>query len=1017
MSEEEIIQQRIFAPGQSQPERMPRALDIHYADIDERDTADLLRFMRRLAPFVHYYSKDDATNPSGDWQNFFPFTEENIDFWLDNLDDATPAHLALLRSFLELYKQPQNLINQFTGKHLDFFYKDILQIQPRQAVVDKAHLLLKMKKNAKPVAINRSHAFSAGKDDSGIERIYQVTGETVINHSHVASLRSVYLDKAGQGRIRYAPIANSSDGLGGELNDIEPKWYGFGSNTLPTAETGFAIASPVLRLQQGLRTITLHLSVTHAKLLTSAHLQDAFQVYISGESQWIGPQQVTPSYRNGFLTFTLIIDEETEAIVNYDAEIHGYDYDAQAPVIQFFLNNDKLNSGYIPFSGVKLRDVRIEVSVRQIKDLSLQNDLGSLDSKKAFMPFGSQPKKGSRFFINHHESLSKKLNELTLTVNWQDAPSQFSSHYSGYSSTVNNNSFQTSVSFQDAGSWNYSERDKKLFNTSNATTEHSLVFSNGTTHSTAIRSGQIIASLKFSKAKWAQHTLSNYMLRHPVLQPLTKAPLTTTSGSITLTLERDFLHETYRKDYVRNVLAYSKSTGETITLINEPYTPILQSLSLSYKAYSDTVSIAANDESHFSNSDVQFYHLAYFGQMREHGYQRHQFDFVTDKSVHLFPPYKNTGELLIGIQSLKPGDSVSLLFQVAEGSADPDLLQESLQWSVLCDNYWKPLGVEELISDSSNQLLTSGIIKFVIPRQATIENTLLPTDHIWLKAAISGDVQSFPQLIQVATNAIEVEFVDKNNADTHLASPLAAGNITKLKTPLAEIKSVAQPYASFGGILAEQSDAFNTRVAERLRHKDRAINTWDYERLVLDAFPRIHKAKAIPHANPKSWLVPGNILLIIIPDLNNKNAVNPLQPKTDSNTLSEVDSYLNERAPMQVNLHIRNPRYQQVQLSFKVKFHTGFEFNYYHKILQSELLKNLSPWAYSGAADIQFGGKIYKSVLIDFIEELSFVDFITDVNLYSFINAAENLTDSTEIQPRSPDIILVSAEQHIINEY
>jgi len=1017
MSEKKSFQNKVFSPGQSQSGRMPPALDIHYADIDEQSTADLLTFMRRLAPFVNYYNKNNPATPEGDWQKFFPFSEQQIERWLNELDDTTPPHLALLRSFLELYKQPQALANQFTGKHLDFFYRDVLRLQPRQSVVDKAHLILQLKNNAGPVEINSSHAFSAGKDAAGVERIYQPTGTTVINHSSVASLRSIYLDAAGQGHLRYAPVANSSDGLGGELNQAEPKWHGFGCDALPSAETGFAIASPVLRMQQGVRTITLHLALTHASQLRPDKLQNAFQVYISGESQWIGPQVITPSFQQGRLTFLITVNEEEEAIVDYDSDIHGYDYDAQAPVIQLFLNNDKPDGGYLSFAETRLRNIHIEVTASQITPLELENDQGRLNATKAFMPFGPQPGKGSRFLIGHNESLNKKLSELTLTFNWQDAPVNFANYYRNYSASVNNDSFQASVTFRDGGSWNFSGYNENLFNSDNATAERSLTFSNSATSTVAFNTAQIISSLRHSRTNWAQRTLSGYMLQSPVLMAFNGAPLTTNSDAITLTLERGFMHKRYRKDYVSAVLEYTKGSAEEITLINEPYTPVLQSLTLSYKAYSDTVSVDANDENQFANSDVQFYHLTYFGQMREHGYQRHLFDFVSDKSVHLLPPYDNRGELLIGLQSLTPGDSVSILFQVAEGSADPDLPQQSLQWSVLCDNYWKPLGTEELISDNSNQLLTSGIIKFVIPQQATTVNTILPSGHIWLKAGVSGDVHALPQLIQVAANAIDVEFTDNNNDPLHLAAPLAANNIAKLKTPLAGVKAIAQPYASFGGALAEQSDAFNRRVSERLRHKDRAISAWDYERLVLDAFPGIHKVKAIPHANPTSWLAPGNVMVVVVPDLTNKNAVNPLQPRADSNTLSEIGNYLNDRTPMQVTLHVRNPRYQQVQLAFKVKFHTGYEFNYYHQILQNELLQNLSPWAYSSAADIQFGGKIYKSVLVDFIEELSFVDFITDVRLYSFVNAEDTRIDSTDIQPQAPDIILVSAEQHMISEY
>ena len=169
------------------------------------------------------------------------------------------------------------------------------------------------------------------------------------------------------------------------------------------------------------------------------------------------------------------------------------------------------------------------------------------------------------------------------------------------------------------------------------------------------------------------------------------------SGFITFSLERDFLHSTYRRDYATYVMTYSKVANASLIIIKEAYTPTIQGISLSYKAYSDEVSIASTALSDFANPDVEFYHVAYFGQMREHSYQRNQFSFLTDKRVFLLPTYGNAGELLIGLTNLSPGDSVSLLFEVAEGSDDPDLARQDISWEVLCDNYWKPLDSQDVV--------------------------------------------------------------------------------------------------------------------------------------------------------------------------------------------------------------------------------------------------------------------------------------------------------------------------------
>jgi hypothetical protein len=158
-------------------------------------------------------------------------------------------------------------------------------------------------------------------------------------------------------------------------------------------------------------------------------------------------------------------------------------------------------------------------------------------------------------------------------------------------------------------------------------------------------------------------------------------------------------------------------------------------------------------------------------------------------------------------------------------------------------------------------------------------------------------------------------------------------------------------------------------------------------------------------------------MVILVPDLTNKNAVNPLQPRTDSDTISQVHALLKSRGGMQVKYHVRNPRYQKIQLKFTVKFKTGYEFNYYSRQLNAALLQYLSPWAYDAGRDISFAGRIYKSVLLDFVEEVDYVDFVTDFELYSYLETTGNLIDVNEVTPDAPDLILVSDERHLISEY
>ena len=132
---------------------------------------------------------------------------------------------------------------------------------------------------------------------------------------------------------------------------------------------------------------------------------------------------------------------------------------------------------------------------------------------------------------------------------------------------------------------------------------------------------------------------------------------------------------------------------------------------------------------------------------------------------------------------------------------------------------------------------------------------------------------------------------------------MPAGTIAKLKTPDAAVKKILQPYPSAGGRGTESARSFYARASERLRHKARAIAIWDYERLVLEAFPQIYKVKCLSHtklvpdpddpaAMLYSELAPGYVTVVTIPNLADRNDANPFRPYTRADLLLEIEEYL-----------------------------------------------------------------------------------------------------------------------------
>src|SRR5690606_5874912 len=119
-----------------------------------------------------------------------------------------------------------------------------------------------------------------------------------------------------------------------------------------------------------------------------------------------------------------------------------------------------------------------------------------------------------------------------------------------------------------------------------------------------------------------------------------------------------------------------------------------------------------------------------------------------------------------------------------------------------------------------------------------------------------------------------------------------------------------------------------------------------------------------------------------------------------------------------------NPIYEQLILKFDVAFTTGLDRKFYTSKLNDDIKKFLSPWAFEDPdkVDISFGGRIHRSVLIDFIEERPYVQIVSRFmmvqNLLTTDSSTSILIDETnsidEAVAHTSRSIIVSAPMHQI---
>lgn len=1026
----------------------PSDIELHGFGLSE-----WMQFAYNFASNVNFF--DDTTGGlDGDWEAFFKdeAATKALLADLEATDELTP-HLTLFICFLRLLEFSKDRMNNITKRHLDFYYQDVLQIEKLPPTYDTVHIIFELSKSIVHEKLDAGTKLNAGKDSNGIQRFYELSDETVVNTSKANEFKSLYFDpdyanpKTGLTEPQYymkaATAANTLNGVDEPLTEDQSTWYGFGYNhnrtsapfeELPDASIGFAIGSKVLQLSEGTRHIQFEINFDQTiSQLDFTQLAEVLDVCYTNEKGWSDPIPLkssfsftfqssnlsypSVSYSTGVNTSTKIVrllvglEPADKAVTAYNEKIHQLGLETTQPVFKFVLKTNSSDglAVYKTFiKKVKFIDTKVHVS--GMRKLQLDNDQGSLNPNKPMNPFTSVPVKGSSFSVYHEEVFSKIWDKVEVSVGWKNAPTDFQDWYSAYLDRFKKNFSPANylTSFDSNGLPYLSVDQNKSSNNSNGTSNsysNLIVWGAGYFKAT----GYIKLNGTWKIAQIPATTLFN------------GSPYSTTFGmngtsftnqdteGIRISLNQSFLHEMYPKLYAT---ALSKPESTT-PLPNEPYAPLTEDVSLSYTAH-DRILLNDPSENAFANSENAFFHQDAFGYALQHPYLRSKLTFLASTDCTLVPIHCRGGELYIGLEGADNLQNVSLLIQVLEGSENKQtatfLGNQGVTWEILCSNHWKALDSTLLLENGTDNFLQTGIVKFKIPKEATNDNTRLPSGKMWVRAKMLKSFDAVCQVVNIHAQVGVAKFTDNKNELSHLDKGLPAETITKLYQRLSTVKKVSQPYNSYGGVPAENDAQYYRRVSERLRHKNRAITMWDYEHIALQEFNELFRVKCLNHTGGESFTAAGHVTLIVIPDTVNKNVFNRFQPRVSTAMLNRIKDFISNLTSLHVKLHVENPDYEEATVSLKVKFQSGLDDTIYKIKLNEDIISFLSPWAVDESLQVDFGRTLNISVLINYIEKLSYVDYLQDVNLS--IDGGAAVRDYT---PSTPKAIMVSATQHKIS--
>jgi hypothetical protein len=852
--------------------------------------------------------------------------------------------------------------------------------------------------------------------------------------------------------------------------DEPARWKTFGAappapspNAPPPRVLGLAIASPLFALSAGDRQIVVTLGfhddgggtlqplvdkpladtalaveVTTAKGWTEPAGLEASAVYYASQP---GVAKVPPELLG--LSFRLTLPASAAPIdaPPLDQRFTGCPW----PMVRITLRpvwNDKEKCFFVPYAsrlrGLTLARVNLRSAVGSYVDptppdatpvapLVLENDDGPLDGKRPFEPFGAAPAAGATLALSHPDLLRKSLHSLRLRLAWMGGSADLDALYAPYAigpftvtiTQVDNGVFVTPLASATAlFAVNAKTNQQDATNNQDATNKQSATTKQDATV-------PLVIDIPTMGGEWQPYAIPD---------PAPLDPLVTAwPRYLRWELGVGFGHQEYPALVAQKTLALAadtanlaaakstpatdptgKSTAEihpTDYMVSPPYTPKLKSLSLDFVAGHEVLM----ENYQPGPASDQIFHAHPFG------YE----EAAPGQSFPFLPPYDNEGELYIGIADLRPPQTLSVLFQMAEGSANPDADSGPVQWSILDADGWRPLGGEAILREDTRGLINSGIIEFALPQAAP--DTRLPAGFYWLRASVEAGASGVCDAVTIEAQATSARYVEDGGAPDHYQTPLPAFSISAPATPLPDIASVRQPYTSFGARAAEEASGFYTAASERLRHKQRAVTPWDYERLVLRQFPELYKVKCIPATlvdDPLTGAIGGLgvVRLIVIPDIRNKSLFDPFEPKAPSSLLADIAGYLAPLMPDTAQLEVANAAFVQVSVRVGVRFVDQNNPDFNKQRLNDELNRYLAPWAYDDGADIVIGQRIYANSLVNFIDERSYVDYVAGIKLFwsadgeNFQRVTPGDTEDDEyVSSDRPDAVLVAARQHVID--
>ncbi len=956
------------------------------------------------------------------------FTKNYLKTYVFEKNSHAPNN-AMYITFAFLCNKVQAQLNTLTQRHLDFYYKDILQQTLRKGTPTQAIICFNVAPNVKNKLIPKGEQFTAGKlFESKKDIVFETDRSVVASPIVLETLQTLYFNKnpfikIGTDDIIISNIIKNSLVNKGKKVEGSENWSLFGANknTLINSgitqktitDIGFMIGSPVFFLEEGKREITITFNleekssksvfwnlinqiVVNEKLpldvVFNMVFENTFIISYTSTKAWetISSYNLLLDETTNDFSISFILENTAAPLTNLVTEENNSVW----PMVRVLFDEYAPIYAYSFFKAVRLESITIDVNVSEVKNLSLYNNLGKIPLTKTFDLFGPLPSVGDYLMIGKSELFKKELTSLDIHIDWDTIPEDFETYYKDYDEVFTNDSFKIEITALSNGYWfpkeGHPTEKLNLFATQSFVTPEGY-------DSITLSKDRMIPIDDFEPYKLSR----DYKLQDPI-----KYDIHTQNGLLKLTLSNPqdaFGHKVYLENYKKIVTHNAKKKAD-LPLPNKPFVPKVKEVTLDY---------TAKDIIYFDNSTFND---------NSSGKIRGDYMHVTPSGIHkivdstqvllntMVTDYKGEGYIYIELSGVQPNSSITLFFDLLNNNPLDTVKNKNIIYQYKRSDDWMILTEKHIVSDGTNQLTKSGIIELQLPSYAGAY-----TDNTCeLRFVSLQDAYVYPVIKGIYPNAVIATCTSE--ADTVIGKRIEAQRIIKPVIKIPQLKQVLQPAASYGGETPATSELFYTEVSERLRHKDRAVTLWDYEHLILQYFQQVIAVKCT-NLDEKFWPLPGKVTVVVL----SSKWTNQEHHYFNTTELEKMTQFLKKKANSFIRVKVQNPVIEWLLVNCVVEFQADDDRGYYMTELNTVINDYLSPLSNTRTTNSKgIGATVVPIMLMSHIENLPYVKSVKKLDIehiveHSFNNFTMNIHEKNEmIRPTKPWSILVPKLDHNI---